>query len=126
MKKRVLAVVLAALLLASLLAACGGSGKTDSKYVGKYYTSKISDWTVQEYADLLGMSLEEAKEFMWVELKDGGKGTFNSDGEAEEVSWKVEGEKLTLSAQGDAMEGTIKDGVITFDFDGDILILTKG
>ena len=88
--------------------------------------SRIADWTVQEYADLFEISEQEAKESMWVELKSGGKATFFSDDEAEEVSWKVSGDTLTLTAQGEDLSGTIKDGVITFNLDGDILELTKG
>ena len=125
MKKRVLAIVLAVFLLAALLTACGGGGN-DSKYVGKYYMSRIADWSAKEYADLFGISEQEAKESMWVELKSGGKATFFTDDEAEEVSWKVSGETLTLTAQGEEMSGTIKDGVITFDLDGETLELTKG
>ncbi len=124
MKRRVVAIALTALLLVALLAACGGGG--DSKYVGKYYMSKIADWTVKEYADLLGISEQEAKEFMWVELKSGGKGTFTSDEDVEEITWKVSGDKITLTAQGEDLEGTIKDGVITFDLDGEVLELKKG
>ena len=36
------------------------------------------------------------------------------------------GETLTLTAQGEELSGTIKDGVITFNLDGDTLELTKG
>ena len=95
MKKRVLAIVLAVFLLAALLTACGGG--SDSKYVGKYYMSRIADWSAKEYADLFGISEQEAKESMWVELKSGGKATFFTDDEAEEVSWKVSGETLELT-----------------------------
>ena len=126
MKRRVFAIVMAALLLMALLTACGGKGSGDSKYVGKYYTSQIGDWSIQEYAELLGITEEEAREFMWIDLKSGGKATFNSDGESEEVSWKVDGDKLILSVDGETMEGVYKDGVITFDMEGEILVMTKG
>ena len=126
MKKRVLAIVLAVFLLAALLTACGGGSGSDSKYVGKYYMSRIADWSAKEYADLFDISEQEAKESMWVELKSGGKATFFTDDEAEEVSWRVSGETLTLTSQGEELSGTIKDGVITFNLDGDTLELTKG
>ena len=121
--KKTLTIVLAAVLLLGLLAACGGGGS--SKYEGTYVLSKLSDWTVQEYADLLEMSLEEAQDSFKLVLKSGGKADFIEDGEAESVNWKVDGEKITLSADGETLEGTIKDGKIVFDFDGDALELTK-
>ena len=122
--KKILTLALAALLLVGLLAACGGSGSS-SKYEGTYYMTKLSDFTVQEYAELLELSLEEAEKTFAIELKSGGKGSFIEDGEPEDITWKVDGEKLTISAQGENLEGTIKDNVITFDFDGDVLELTK-
>ncbi len=127
MKRKVLAILLAALMLTALLAACGGgSGGGSNKFVGKYYLSRLDEWTVKEYADLVGMTEQEAKESMYLELKSGGKATFCMDDEPDEVNWKVEGEKITLSLDGDSMEGTIKDNVITFDLEGEILELTKG
>ena len=121
--KKTLAIALAAVLLLGLLAACGGGGS--SKYEGTYVLSKLSDWTVEEYAELLDMDVTEAQESFKLVLKSGGKADFVEDGEAESVNWKVDGEKITLSADGESMEGTIKDGKITFDFDGDVLELTK-
>jgi len=61
-----------------------------------------------------------------IELKCGGKAAFNSDGESEEVNWKADGDKIVLSAEGETMEGVYKDGTITFDMDGDVLVVTKG
>ncbi len=125
--KKTLTILLAALLLLSLLAACGGggSGSGSSKYEGTYLTSRIDSWTVQEYADLLEISLEEAQEFIKLELKSGGKAAFISDGESEDCTWKVDGEKITIEAQGEKLEGTIKDNVISLDLDGEVLELTK-
>ena len=123
--KKALALALAALLLIGLLAACGGGGGGSSKYEGTYYMSKLADFTVQEYADLFEISLEEAEKAFAIELKSGGKASFIEDGEPEECTWKVDGEKLILTEDGETLEGTIKDGVITFDFDGEILELTK-
>ena len=125
--KKTFAIVMLAVLLLGLLAACGGSGKDsgDNKYVGTYKLSKLADMTVQEYADLFEMKLEDAQNFMTIELKSGGKAVFTSDDEPAEVDWKVEGEKLILSAEGESIEGTIKGGVIALDFDGEIIELAK-
>ena len=121
--KKALSIILAVLLLAALLAACGGGGS--SKYEGTYVMTKISDWTVEEYADLLDMTVEEAQASMQIILKSGGKAVFNFDEEPEEVNWKVDGEKITLSADGESITGTLKDNVLTLDFDGEVAEFTK-
>ena len=135
--KRTIAIVILAVLLLSLFAACGKGGGKDngeSKYIGLYKFSKMSSddmtMTVQEYAELFEMDVEEAAKFITVELKSGGKGVFASDGDNTDITWKVDGEKLILTGTNDdgtedSFEGTIKDGVITLNFDGEILELTK-
>ena len=123
--KKALTLVLAALLLIGLLAACGGGGGGSSKYEGTYYLSKLADWTVAEYADLLGMEVADAEKSFTLELKSGGKAVFTENGDSDDCTWKVDGEKLTLTADGETLEGTIKDKVISFEIEGDILELTK-
>ena len=124
--KRILAIALAALLLMAVLAACGGG---DGKYLGKYQLSKVSSegesYTVEEFADLMGMEVDEVKNMMYIELKSGGKGTFNLDDEPQEVTWKVDGEKLTLTADGETVDGTIKNDVITLGLDEETVEFTK-
>ena len=124
--KRALTLALAALLLLSLLAACGGgSGGGSNKYEGTYYLSKLGDWTVQEYADLLGIGVEEAEKSFMLEVKSGGKASFIEDGESDDCTWKVDGEKFTLSADGERLEGTINGNVISFNLEGEVLELAK-
>ena len=127
MKRRILAIVLAALMLTALLAACGGG---DSKYVGKYTLSKMSidgeEWDLAEFAELMDSDLETIQNMFTVELKSGGKATMNfGDDEPEEVTWKVDGEKITFSAGGESLEAVIKGNVITIDEDGSVMEYTK-
>ena len=122
--KKALTIVLAAVLLLGLLAACGGGNKAE----GTYVVTKLADWTVEEYADIFGATVEEVQEGFKIELKSGGKAIFNFGDEEEgptEVNWKLDGEKLTLSADGESMTGTLKDGVLTLDFEGEIVEFTK-
>ena len=136
--KRTMAILLLAVLLLGLLAACGGSKNsggsgslaTPEPYLGVYKFSKMPGMTAQEYADLLEISLEEAQKFMILELKSGGQGILSVDEEAQDITWKVDGEKFTLTAkdengQDDTVEGTIKDGVITLDLEGEFIELSK-
>ena len=100
--KRTLSILLAAVLLLGLLTACGS--KTDPN-VGVYKLESLSGMTV--------------------ELKADGKATFTTEGEANEVTWKLDGDKLSLTADGDTLEGTLKDGKITLDLDGESVTLGK-
>ena len=132
--KRTMAILLLAVLLLGLLAACGGKSGGGSvandPLLGTYKFSKMGNMPVQEYAELLELSLEEAQKFMIIELKSGGKGTLSVEGEVQNITWKTEGEKFTLTAkdennQDDTVEGTIKDGVITLDLEGEFIELSK-
>ena len=124
--KRILSIILAAMLLLGLLAGCGGAD-VNKDYVGVYKLSQLSTFSVEEYASMLDMELEEAKESMMVELKDDGSAVWTTDGEAESLKWKSEGETVTLfdNASDDTIEGTFADGSLTFDFDGETVILTR-
>ena len=123
--KKAIAIVLLAVMILGLLAACGGGNNGEKKLLGTYKLYMLADMTIKEYADLFEVSVEEAEKIMTLELKSGGKAVFTSDGESETVDWKVDGEKLVLSAEGETLEGTIKDGIITLDFDGEGIQLKK-
>ena len=125
--KRIVSITLAAMLLLGLLAGCGGSSNVNKDYVGVYKLSQLADFSVEEYASLLDMELEEAKDSMMVELKDDGTAVWTTDGEAESLKWKSEGETVTLfdDAGDDTIDGTFADGALTFDFEGETVVLTR-
>ena len=114
--------MLAAVLLLGVLTACGS--KTDPN-VGVYKVESLMGMTVEEFAEMLGEDVETTKDFMSIELKADGKATFTTEGEVEEVTWKLEGDKLTLTADGDTLEGTLKDGKITLGLEGEEIVLAK-
>ena len=130
--KKAIAIVLLAVMILGLLSACGGG---DGKYIGVYKFSKMVSseitMTVQEYADLFEIDVKEAEKFMILELKSGGKGTITSEDETEDITWKADGEKITLTAKNEdgadeSYDATIKDGVITLALgDEDYIELTK-
>lgn len=120
--KRTLSILLVAVLLLGVLTACGS--KADPN-LGVYKLESLSGMTVEEFAELLGEDVEATKDFMTVELKADGKATFTTEGEANEVTWKLDGDKLSLTADGDTLEGTLKDGKITLDLDGESVTLGK-
>ena len=127
--KKTVAIVMLAVLLLGLLAACGGG---DGKYVGTYKLNKMESMSLQDVADYLyDGDLEKAKNFVTLELKSGGKASFNVDGEDPvDLTWKVDGEKISLTGKNDdgteeTIQCTVKDGVITMDMDGEVLELKK-
>lgn len=119
--KRVLTIVLAAVLLLSLLAGCG---KADSA-LGIYKLSGAMGYSLEEFAEMTGATVETAQELFVIELKKKGVMEVSLDGETETGTWKLDGETLTLEDDGETITGTLKDGVITIVMDGESMTLTK-
>lgn len=119
--KRTLAIVLAAVMLLALLAGCG---KADPN-IGTYKLSGAMGLTLEEFAGIAGMTEEEAAEMVQMELKAKGVMEITFDGETETGTWKAEGETLTLEDAGETITGTIQDGVITIEIEGESMTLTK-
>ncbi|MGN0577176.1 MAG: hypothetical protein ACI4J4_01010, partial [Ruminiclostridium sp.] len=104
----------AAFFCVAMLAVCASCGAKDNN-LGKYNGTKVS------IMDMGEKSMSEVFEGgdNYIELKEDGKGTFAMGGDTAELTWKTEGEKITISVGelGEA-NGTIKDGVIETDFFG--------
>ena len=119
--KRTLAIILAALMLLALLAGCG---KADPN-VGTYKLSGAMGFSLEEFAEMMGITEEEAQDMFIFDLKEKGVLEVSFDGDTETGTWKVDGETLTLEADGDTLTGTIKDDVITIEMEGESMTLTK-
>ncbi|MGN0798804.1 MAG: hypothetical protein ACI4NU_00045 [Christensenellales bacterium] len=109
--KRIIALLLALTLMVSF-AACGEKGPD---VTGKYIC------VGESYG---GEAYEEPYQESWIELKKGGKGTYYSGFEFD-LKWKADGENftgtVTFLGMEEAMEGTIKDGVMEVKY-GDMNI----
>ena len=127
MKKMKLFSLFLALVMFFALAACGGSGggDADDPNLGMYKLQSMMGFTVAEYAEMMGVTEEEAADSMTLELKSGGKAVFTTDGDPSNLKWSVEGDTITLSDSQDTLEGTISDGVITLNIEGAELVLAK-
>ena len=68
---------------------------------------------------------DELQNMIILELKADGICVFTYEEESVELTWKVEGETITLAANGEEMTGTIKDGVIALDVSGETIELKK-
>ena len=62
----------------------------------------------------------------WIELKKDGKCDFYMMGDLVAVVWTLDGEKLSLEAEGEVMEGTLKDGKLILSMEGMELVFEKG
>ena len=114
-----LASLLLALVLVLALAACGGSGgAADDPNLGMYKLQSLMGFSLAEYAEMVGVSEEEAADSMTLELKAGGKAEMVADGDAQSLDYTLEGETLTLTDGTETLEGTVADGVITLNIEG--------
>lgn len=107
--RRFIAVMLAAVMLASL-SACAGI--TDPN-AGIYECAELT-------ADGISLSPEEALggDKNRIELKADGSGVWIMDGEKYPVMWRLDGDILTVMQNGDEYTGTLSEGVITVEYDG--------
>ena len=107
--KKILTVLMAAAMLLAFSACGGRSGDKADPNLGKYmgHQVKILDWQP------LSEVLDEGETS--VELKSGGKGVMYLDGKSMDLTWKVDGDKLTLTSEKVDSTGTVQDGVIKLD-----------
>ncbi len=108
MKKftKIMGLMVAAIMMVSMLAACGGGGNADAKYEGKYTAVA---------GEMLGMALtgEEIAGFD-VELKAKGKGTFTIEGDSASIKWTNDETNITIKLQGEELVGEIGQDTIKF------------
>ena len=128
MKKQLLCLIMAAVLLLTICTACGGSGLENDPNVGIYKLHALSSWTVEEYASIVEMDLNEAKDSFVLELKGTGEAVLTIDGESETIKWKVNDDgSISLYSPGESetIDGTIENGILKMDFGGEMIELAK-
>ena len=142
MMKRIVSLTLVVLMIAALFVGCGSNGpegtwkvKTiDGEKYSEYVDAMVSLFTAFA-GDELKMSESEIKSL----FEKAGSFTLKADGTAESIdldeetmtettktgTWKLDGEKITITIDGSAIEGTLKDGKITVEEDGHTMVLEK-
>lgn len=114
--KKILAILLCLAMLLSL-AACGGEQKDDptlGKYIG-----------IQGEMSGIVLTMEELYPGeTYLELKSGGKAVLMLDGDKINGKWSLDGETFLLVVEREECPGTLKNGVVVFDFAGSGIMLT--
>lgn len=93
--------------------------------LGTYRLSVFDGTSVAEYAELMEISYEEARNSFVITLMKDGKANLYTDGESSDLTWKLDGEKFQIGEGGEYFEGTLKNGVITLDFGTLEIVYTK-
>ena len=113
--KKIIALLLVIVMLLSLTA-CGG-GEPDPN-AGIYQG-------IRGEMDGIVLTMEELYPGeSYLELKSGGKANLVLEGDKITGKWTLEGEKFNLVVEGEDCPGTLKDGIVTFDFTGIGMFLT--
>lgn len=97
----------------------------DEQYIGTYRLQSLMGFSVELLAALSEVEVDVLQEIFVIELKADGVGIIRMEEDYGEVNWTVEGETLILSVEGESIEGTIKDGVITLVIDDTSIELAK-
>ncbi len=108
--------------------AASGDGEAyinDGTVPGVYKVYRFLDFSLAEFAEMTGVTPEEAAEGMVLEIREDGSATMALDGDKTDVDLKIDGEKVTLTAEGETMEGTLKDGLLKLDFEGQEVVLAR-
>lgn len=104
----------AVILLIVILALCLRKGGSKDPNLGRY-----------EGVSCTVGGIELGAEGDWIELKEKGKADICIFNETASATWELSGEKFTLSETGAKYEGTLKDGILTIDFDGMVYVFRK-
>ena len=110
--KKLAAVLMALLMVATLFAACGGSGSSGSgeaaPYEGKYIAHSVSMMG-------MNMSAEGVADGWALEIAGGGKGTMEVEGTSAKLTYTVEGDTMTIEVEGEEMTATIGEDTLVID-----------
>ena len=123
MKKRVLTFLMA-LAMIFTLAACGGSNSPAGTYVLSKMGDSSMEMTVEELSEIYGaeigstLELAEDNTFTW----DMG---LWGEGESASGTWKMDGDSLVLSAEGEDLPVTYDGKTIAMDLEGEIFTFEK-
>ena len=127
MKKTKL-IVLMSILSVMMVLSLGGCGKsatgTDSPVVGTWTLVGGESEGIKIDADAISAAMGDEADMSFEFKKDG---TFTGDfmGETADGTWKEAGDKVTMTIDGESMDGTIIDGQFQMESEGTTLFFDK-
>ena len=90
----------------------------DGTISGLYYFYHPEQRTLQEFAEFSDMTPPQAARVMTVGITDDGKALYTDSEKSIECDFAIDGENITLSSENEEIYGTLKDGLLTLDFEG--------
>ena len=99
----------------------------DGTIEGVYRLWNMMGMSLSEWAEIMGCSLEQAADSMRVEIVDEktARVSFDTEEEMQEVGLSMDGDQITLSVEDETLGGTLKDGILTLDIEGEQVILAR-
>lgn len=127
MRKNYIALVMMVLLF--ILALTGCTGKSDAVDVtGTYPFYAVDEGDGYISKDIMIEVLGEEVGAFFADysmvLEKGGKGNMTMDS-THDITWTLDKDKITLTAEGESIEGTYKNGVIELEMDGMKLVFAR-
>ena len=98
---------------------------SDGIIPGTYKLYDVMGLSVDQYAALMGATLEEARNSMVMQLNADGSGAFIADGEAEPFAWTTDGSAVTIFDGTDSLAIPLENGILTIDIGGEKISLAK-
>ena len=132
----ILSIALVVLMLAATLAACGGSGSPEGKYVVKSINGQSVSDAIKELAGQLSKTVEEflelagigsAEEIYTLELKADGKAVMEAKmfSTTLEGTWKQNGDKIEITLDGETQAFTMNGKELSAEFEGEKIVFVK-
>ena len=121
--KRILTAVL---MRATLMILCVGCGK-GKDVSGTYKLDSMAGMSVadlQKQYDELGISMNVA-DMITVEIKSDDTFTMKMDSESYSGTYKLDGDNISLTVDGDTQKGTLKDGTLTIGEGNEQMVFKK-
>ena len=112
MKKQIIGILAAVMLIISLTACSSGP----DKYLGTYKLSKFKGMDINTAQSLYtaGEGEGNLEDMFVLTLKTGGKAIFKVDGSSQEIDYKIVKNQIELISSDNTLTGTILNGVISF------------
>ena len=123
--KKFLAITMIAAMMLGLVA-CGGGSSISGTFKVASVDGKTVEDTVKEYeAAGLTMSASDIEDLMVIEFGSGDSVTVKSAGESKTGTYKLDGDKLSITVENETEDFTYSNNEITMESDGSKIVLNK-